>query len=70
MGKLGTAEVLRLRGPSAVPRDRSVRRSAQDDGFVGGDEKHPEQVSAYAPQCHGQSVEKISGAMTILLVLV
>jgi len=28
--------VLRLRATSAVSRDRSVRRSAQDDDFVGG----------------------------------
>src|SRR5580692_1008042 len=36
MGKLSTAEVLRLRARSAVSRDPSVRRSAQDDDFVGG----------------------------------
>src|ERR1700674_1351288 len=35
MGKLSTAEVLRLRATSAVSRDQSVRRSAQDDDFVG-----------------------------------
>src|ERR1700722_44504 len=35
MGKVGTAEVLRLRATNAVSRDKSVRRSAQDDGFVG-----------------------------------
>jgi hypothetical protein len=35
MGKLSTAEVLRLRATSAVSRDESVRRSAQDDDFVG-----------------------------------
>ena len=35
MGKLSPAEVLRLRATSAVSRDPSVRRSAQDDGFVG-----------------------------------
>jgi hypothetical protein len=29
-----TAEVLRLRAPSAVSRDKCVKRSAQDDGFV------------------------------------
>jgi hypothetical protein len=34
MGKISTAEVLRLRAPSAVSRDKSVRRSAQDDVFV------------------------------------
>jgi hypothetical protein len=36
IGKLSTAEVLRLRAISAVLRDPSARRSAQDDGFVGG----------------------------------
>jgi hypothetical protein len=35
MGKLSTAGVLRLRATSAVSRDKSVRRSAQDDVFVG-----------------------------------
>ena len=36
MGKISTAGVLRLRATSAVSRDKSVRRSAQDDDFVGG----------------------------------
>jgi len=36
MGKRSTAEVLRLRATSAVSRDKSVRRSAQDDDSVGG----------------------------------
>jgi hypothetical protein len=35
MGKTSTAEVLRLRATSAVSRDPSVRRSAQDDESVG-----------------------------------
>ena len=35
MGKISTAEVLRLRAASAVSRDQSVRRSAQDDDSVG-----------------------------------
>ena len=35
MGKISTAEVLRLRATSAVSRDQSVRRSAQDDDFCG-----------------------------------
>jgi len=35
MGKISTAEVLRLRATSAMSRDESVRRSAQDDDFVG-----------------------------------
>ena len=34
MGKKSTAEALRLRATSAVSRDKSVRRSAQDDDFV------------------------------------
>jgi hypothetical protein len=33
--KISTAGVLRLRATSAVSRDKSVRRSAQDDDFVG-----------------------------------
>jgi hypothetical protein len=40
MGEMGTAEVLRLRAASAVSRDQTVRRSAQDDGFVGVLKKH------------------------------
>jgi hypothetical protein len=40
MGKLSTAGVLRLRAKSAVSSDRSVRRFAQDDGFVGGLKKN------------------------------
>jgi len=32
---ISTAEVLRLRATSTVSRDKSVRRSAQDDDFVG-----------------------------------
>jgi hypothetical protein len=35
MGKISTAGVLRLRATSAVSRDKSVRRFAQDDDFVG-----------------------------------
>ena len=35
MGKISTAEVLRLRAISTVSRDQSVRRSAQDDDSVG-----------------------------------
>jgi hypothetical protein len=35
MVKVSAAEVLRLRAPSAVSRDKSVKRSAQDDDFVG-----------------------------------
>jgi hypothetical protein len=36
IGKLSTAEVLRLRATRAVSPDPSVRRSAQDDDFVAG----------------------------------
>jgi hypothetical protein len=32
---MSISEVLRLRATSPVSRDPSVRRSAQDDGFVG-----------------------------------
>jgi hypothetical protein len=35
MGKISSAEVLRLRAASGVSRDQSVRRSAQDDDFMG-----------------------------------
>jgi hypothetical protein len=35
MGTISTAEVLRLRATSAVSRDESVRRFAQDDDSVG-----------------------------------
>jgi hypothetical protein len=35
MGKASVAEVLRLRATSAVSRDQSVRRFAQDDNSVG-----------------------------------
>jgi hypothetical protein len=35
MRKISTAEVLRLRATIAVSRDQSLRRSAQDDDFVG-----------------------------------
>ena len=36
MGKKSTAEVLRLRATSAVSREKSVKRSAQDDDSLGG----------------------------------
>jgi len=35
MGRISIAGVLRLRATSAVSRDKSVRRSPQDDDFVG-----------------------------------
>ena len=34
-GRISSAEVLRLRATNAALRDKFVRRSAQDDGFVG-----------------------------------
>jgi hypothetical protein len=34
MGEISLAGVLRLRAPSAVLRDKGVRRFAQDDEFV------------------------------------
>jgi hypothetical protein len=58
MGKISIVGVLRLRAKSAVSRDRSVRRYAQDDDFVGVlKNKHPQQVSAYGgePQAHDLS---------------
>jgi hypothetical protein len=36
MGKISTAEVLRLRATSSVPHDQSVRRFAQDDDSTEG----------------------------------
>jgi hypothetical protein len=36
MGKINTAEVLRLRATSAVSRNESARRFAQDDDSVVG----------------------------------
>jgi len=36
MGKQSTAEVLRLRAIKPSVCDRSAKRFAQDDGFVGG----------------------------------
>ena len=47
MGKISGAEVLRLRATRAVSRDKSVRRSAQDDGLWSCNEKQPKQVNAY-----------------------
>src|ERR1700728_173069 len=42
MGRLSTAGVLRFRAPSAVSRNQSVRRSAQDDDSVGEPEEKPQ----------------------------
>jgi hypothetical protein len=36
MSRISTLGVLRLRATNAVSRDKSVRRSAQDDVFVRG----------------------------------
>jgi hypothetical protein len=41
MGKISAAEVLRLRATSAMSRDQSVRRFAQDDDSVGVSTKKP-----------------------------
>jgi hypothetical protein len=46
MGKISTAEVLRLRATSSVSGDKSVRRCAQDDDSVGEPEEGPA-VSSY-----------------------
>jgi hypothetical protein len=35
MGKISSAGVLQLRATGAMSRDKSLRRSAQDDEFVG-----------------------------------
>src|ERR1700728_3415820 len=49
MGEISTVGVLRLRAASAMSRDKSVRRSAQDDDFVASwRDKKQRQVSAYA----------------------
>ena len=40
MGKISIPGVLRLRATSAPPRDKSVRRSAQDDDFAGVSKKN------------------------------
>src|SRR5277367_5720933 len=51
MGKISSAEVLRLRATSAVSRSQSVRRSTQDDDSVGElTERRPLCGSRGAPQ--------------------
>jgi hypothetical protein len=40
MGKISTLEVLRLRATKLSVCDKSAKRFAQDDGFVGGLEIH------------------------------
>jgi hypothetical protein len=49
IGKLSTAEVLRLRATSAVSGDKSVRRCAQDDESVGEPEEKPQVPFDFAP---------------------
>ena len=56
MGSMSTAEVLRLRATSAVSLDPSVRRSAQDDGFVGGLEYN------WLNMQKARTIEKITGS--------
>jgi hypothetical protein len=41
MGKISIAGVLRLRATITVSRNKSVRRSAQDDDFVEALKEHP-----------------------------
>jgi hypothetical protein len=54
-----TAEVLRLRATSAVSRDKSVRRCAQDDDFVGVLTKKnilsKLALMGHSPGCHNHS---------------
>jgi hypothetical protein len=47
---MSPAGVLRLRAISAVSRDKSVMRSAQDDDFVGGSAKEIQNKSALLEQ--------------------
>ena len=48
MGKISTAEVLRLRATSAVSGSQSVRRSAQDDDSVGEPEEKQRERGGFA----------------------
>src|SRR5580698_7452814 len=52
MGKISTAEVLRLRATSAVSRDQSVRRCAQDDDSVG-------ELTERKPLCRSQGAPQV-----------
>jgi hypothetical protein len=47
LGKVSTAEVLRLHAPSALSRDKSVGRSAQNDDFAGALTKNILNKSAF-----------------------
>jgi hypothetical protein len=62
MGKISTAGVLRLRAKSAVSRDKSVRRSAQDDGVVGGLE-----IRLVGCRKH-EKIEKVTGSQDDVFV--
>ena len=52
MGKISAAEVLRLRATSAVSRDQSVRRSAQDDDSVG-------ELTERRPLCGSRGAQQV-----------
>ena len=56
MGKMSDAGVLRLRATSIVSRDKSVRRSALDDGFVRGLEIQLVGCRKY------EKIEKVTGS--------
>ena len=45
MGKISILEILRLRAISALSRDKSVRRSAQDDDFAGVSKKNTRKLA-------------------------
>jgi hypothetical protein len=57
MGKLSTAEVLRLRAIKRVSGENLWRRSAQDDGFVGGLEI---QLAGYAETPKDRKSQRLS----------
>jgi hypothetical protein len=52
MGKISTAEVLRLRAPKAVSRDKSARRIAQDDDSVG-------KLTERGPLCGSRGAQQV-----------
>jgi hypothetical protein len=62
MGKISTAEVLRLRATSAVSRDKSATRSAQDDDFVGILRKNIQSKLALMGLCPGLILRRPCGA--------
>jgi hypothetical protein len=55
-GKISITGVLRLRAISAVSRDRSAKRFAQDDGFVAG-LKH-----SWLGMQNTRKIEKVTGS--------